>query len=108
MGLIMAGKKDRLQVYKNACWHLVVHSNDLFNVRKKGKHLSIALEKNLFNAAVFSFKLYTSLMIFSSVNYIMACIFSELTSIPFWDTMNPKNFPIVTPNAHLLGFNFML
>ena len=27
----------------NACWHSVVHSNDFFNVQKKGRHLSITL-----------------------------------------------------------------
>ena len=36
-----------------------------------------------------------------------ALIWSRLTSIPLWLTMNPKNFPALTPKAHLDGFNFM-
>ena len=92
----------------NACWHSVVHSNDFFNVQKKGRHLSVAFETNLFNAATLLFRLCTSLTIFGGANSIMACIFSRLTSIPLWDTMNPRNFLAVTLNTHLFGFSFML
>ena len=66
----------------NACCHSVVHSNGFLNVRKKGRHLSVALKTNLFNAAILPFKLCTSLTIFGEANSIMACIFSGLTSIP--------------------------
>ena len=47
----------------NACWHSVVHSNDFFNVQKKGRHLSITLETNLFNAATLLFRFCTSLTV---------------------------------------------
>ena len=48
----------------NAYSHSVVHSNDFFNVWKKGRHLSIALEMNLFNAATLPFRLCTLLTVF--------------------------------------------
>ena len=92
----------------NACCHSIVHSNDFFNVQKKGRHLSVTLETNLFNATTFLFRLYTSLTIFGGANSIIAYIFFGLTSIPFWNTMNHRNFPVVTPNTHLFRFSFML
>ena len=52
--------------------------------------------------ATLLFRLYTSLTFFGKVSSIIAYIFSGLTSIPLWDTMNLRNFPIVTPNAHFL------
>ena len=67
----------------NARWHSFVHSNDLLNMRKKGRHLSDVLEMNVFNAAIFPFKLCTSLLVLGKANSIMASIFSGLTSIPF-------------------------
>ena len=85
----------------NTCWHLVVHSNNFLNVQKKGRHLSAALKTNLFNAATLPFKLHTSLTVFGGANSIMAFIFSRLTSIPLWDTKNPRNFLVITPNTHL-------
>ena len=66
----------------NACCHSIVHSNDFFNVQKKGRHLSVTLETNLFNAATFPFRFYTSLTVFGGANSIIACIFFGLTSIP--------------------------
>ena len=38
----------------------------------------------------------------------MAWILSGFASIPLCETMNPINFPDETPNAHLLGFSFIL
>ena len=92
----------------NAVWPSSIHSNDFLRVRKNGRHLSVALETNLFRAAIFPFKLWTSLTVLGGSNSIMARTFSGLTSIPLWDTMKPKNFLAVTPNAHLFGFSFML
>ena len=48
----------------NTCWHSFVHSNDFLNVQKKGRHLSVALKKNLFNAAILPFRHCTSLTVF--------------------------------------------
>ena len=60
---------------------------------KKGKHLSVAFETNLFSAATLSVRLCTSFMVFGNANSIMACILSRLTLIPLWDTMKPRYFP---------------
>ena len=67
----------------NACWHSFIYSNDFLNVRKKGRHLSVALETNLFNAVILLFRLCTSLTVFGGANSIMSCIFSGLISYPF-------------------------
>ena len=85
-----------------------VHLNDFFSTQKKGKHLSIALETNLFRAATFPFKLCIAFTVLRGSSSNMARTFSGLTSIPLWDTMKPKNFLVFTPNTHLLGFSFML
>ena len=105
----LSNSREERYVFKSskACWHLVAHSNDFFNVWKKGRHLSVALETNLFKTATLPFKLCTSLTVFGGANFILAWILSRLTSIPLWDTMNPKNFPAITPNAHFPGFNFL-
>ena len=63
---------------------------------------------NLFRAATLSFKLCTAFTVLGGSSSNMARTFFGLTSIPLWDTMKPKNFPVVTPNMHLLGFSFML
>ena len=68
----------------------------------------VAFETSLFSAAIFPFRLCTSLIVFGGVSSIIAHTFSRLTSIPLWETMNPRNFPTVTPNTHLLEFNFIL
>ena len=77
-------------------------------MQKNDRHLPVALETNLFKAAILPFKLCISFIVFGGPNSIMTRTFSGLTSIPLWDTMKRKNFPTVTPNTHLLGFNFML
>ena len=46
-------------------------------------------------------------MVLSEAILIMAYTFSEFASIPLWDTMNPKNFPEVTPKTHVAGFSFI-
>ena len=81
-GLSSGGEERYAFKSLNACYHSFVHSNDFFNVRKKGKHLSVALETNLFNATIFPFRFCTSLAVFGRANSIMAYIFAELTLIP--------------------------
>ena len=106
----LSSSEDEIYVFKlsNVVWHSSVHLNDLLRVQKKGRHLFVALETNLFRVALFPFKLWTFLTILGGSNSIMTHIFSRLTSIPLWDTMKPKNFPTVTPNVHLFGFSFIL
>ena len=40
--------------------------------------------------------------------FTTAFMLSEFASIPRLLTMKPKNFPTLTPKAHLVGFSFML
>ena len=82
-GLNSGGEERYALRSLNAHWHSFVHSNDLLNMRKKGRHLSDVLETNVFNAAIFPFRLCTSLLVLGKANSIMASIFSGLTSIPF-------------------------
>ena len=107
-GLSSGGDERYFFKSSNAFWHSSVHSKDFLSTQKKGKHLSVALEMNLFRAATFPFKLCIAFNVLGGSSYNMARTFSGLTSIPLWDTMKSKNFPTVTPNTHLLGFNFML
>ena len=107
-GLSSGGDERYFFKSSNAFWHSSVHSNDFLETRKNGRHLSVALETNLFRAATLPFKLYTAFTVLGGSSSNMSRTFSGLTSIPLWDTMKPKNFPAVTPNTHLLGFNFML
>ena len=66
----------------NAFWHSSIHSKDFFSTRKKGRHLSIALETNLFRVATFPFKLCTAFTVLGGSSSNMARTFSGLTSIP--------------------------
>ena len=52
------------------------------STRKKGNHLSVALDTNLFNAAILPLRLYTSFTFLRGAISIMARILSRLASIP--------------------------
>ena len=92
-GLSSSGDERYFFKSSNAFWHSSVYSKDFFSTQKKGRHLSVALETNLFRAATFPFKLYTGFTVLEGSSSNMARTFSGLTSIPLWDTMKPKNFP---------------
>ena len=62
---------------------------------------------NLLRAATLLVRLYTFLVLLKYRMSINACIFSGLAFILGWLTINPRNFPETTPNAHLRGFNFI-
>ena len=83
------------------------YSKAYFRVLKKGRHLSIALEMNLLRALILPVSIYTSFTIFGEVISNMARIFFGLAFIPYWDTINPMNFPNDTLKVHLLGFNLI-
>ena len=71
-------------------------------MQKKDRHLSVTLETNLFSATTLLLRLCIFMTFFGSVISIMACTLSGLALIPLWDTMNPRNLPVNTPNAHFL------
>ena len=79
-----------------------------FRVLKKGKHLSVALEMNLWRATILPVSDYTFLTIFGDDISKMAFTFFGLAFIPLYDTKKPRNFPEDTPNVHLVKFNFIL
>jgi len=62
---------------------------------------------NLLSATILHVSFWTSLIVLGDVMSSMAHTFSRFASIPLWDTMNLKNFPVATLKAHLLGFNFI-
>ena len=92
----------------NAYWHLSTYSNAFLNTLKYGKHLSIAFETNLLNAATCLVRLCISLAVFNDSIFCIAWILLGLASIPLCETMNLRNFPNKISKAHLLGFSFML
>ena len=69
--------------------------------------MSVALETNLLRAATLPVRDYTSLVVLGEHISRMALTFLGFASIPFCETINPRNFPEETPKAHLDGFNFM-
>ena len=91
-----------------AFWHSSVHLNAFLRTLKKGKHLSVAFETNLFKAATHLVRDWTSLTFFGGSMFIIAWILSGFTSIPLYETMNLRNFPDETSKVHLLGFSYIL
>ena len=58
--------------FLNAASHLSVHTKAYFNVLKKGRHLSVALETNLLIAAILSMSFWTSLTVLGEAILMMA------------------------------------
>ena len=63
---------------------------------------------NLLSVAILLLRFYTSFMFLRGAISIMARILSGLVSVPLWDTMNLRNFHVVTLNTHMPGLSFML
>src|ERR1044072_5610011 len=63
---------------------------------------------NLDKAAIFPVNRSTSLTDVGLLMLMIAPHLSGLASMPLSEIMYPKNFPPVTPNEHLVGFNLML
>ena len=80
--------------------HSSVQTKACFKVLKKGRHLSVALETNLFRAVTFPVRDYSSLIVFGEDILRMAFTFSRFASIPLYDTMKLRNFPEDTLKAH--------
>ena len=62
--------------------HLACPLEGFFRTLKNGKNLSIALEMNLFKAATFPIKLYTSFIVLGDFISIIAFTLSEFASMP--------------------------
>ena len=75
-------------------------------ILKKGKYLSADLEMNWLSAAILPVSCCISFLELRCFVSMIAFIFLKLASIPHCDTRN-LNFSLkITPNAHLVGFNF--
>ena len=92
-GLSSGGDERYFFKPSNAFWHSSVHSKDFFSTRKKGRHLSVALEMNLFKAATFLFKLCTAFTVLVGSSSNMARTFSGLTFIPLLGHHETQEFP---------------
>ena len=84
-----------------------VHSNFFLRSLGNGKHLSVDRETNLLKVAVHPLRCWTSFTFVGGDISIVAFIFSGFTSMPFCDTIKPRNFPNGTVKMHFDGFNFM-
>ena len=71
-GLKRGGLLKYLFNYWNAVSHSSVHTNACFNVLKKGRHLSIALETNLLMATILPVSFWISLTVLGKAILMMA------------------------------------
>jgi hypothetical protein len=94
--------------FPKASSHSLLHVNAFLRILKKGRHLSVDREMNWFRAAILPVSCYNCLMVRGGCISRTTFTFLGLASIPFCETMNPKNFPKETPKAHLDGFSFNL
>lgn len=63
----------------------------------------MAFEMNMLKATTLPVKHRTSFGLVGDYMSIKACIFLGLASMAIWVTMRPKNLPLLTPKAHLVG-----
>jgi hypothetical protein len=92
---------------EKASSHSSVHSKAFLRILKKGRHLSVEREMNLFNSASRLVSCCSCFVVFGDYISRTARIFSGLASIPLLETIYPRNFPEDTPKAHFAGFNFI-
>lgn len=89
-----------------ATTHSSVHSKffHLWRSWKNSRHRSADLEMNLFKVAIVLISFCTSFGFRGGCKYLIALMWSGLTSIPWCVIMLPKNFPELTPKDHLDEF----
>lgn len=79
-------KSGSLAKYSLRLWkavsHLFVHWKAYLKVFKKGRHLLVALETNLFKAAICPVNLCTSFIVLGEAILSIVFTFFEFTSIP--------------------------
>ena len=79
-----------------------------FSVRKKGLSLSIKWAMKRPNTTKRPVRYCNSFLLPRADVSKTALIWSGLTSIPLYVTINPRNLPMLTLKTHLAGLNFML
>lgn len=70
------------------------------------KHLLVDLDMKRLSATILPVSVCIALIELGGCISIIVLIFSGFTFIPFWDTINLKNLPVVNPNIHFLGLSF--
>ena len=88
--------------------HSGVHINAFSKTLKNGRHLSVALETNLFSVTTLPVRLWISLTVLGGFMSMIALILSGLASTPLCETRKPRNFLDETPNVHLAGLSSIL
>lgn len=78
-----------------------------FKSWKKGLHLSLDWEMNLFKTVILLVSICTSLMLVGDDILINALIWVGLAYIPLCVTKYPRNLPEDTPNVHFAGLSFI-
>jgi hypothetical protein len=87
--------------------HSDVHSNAFFKTQKSGKHLSVALETNLFSVATLPVRLWISLTFLGDFMSMITPILFGLDSTSLCETRKPTNFPDETPKV-VIELHFVL
>ena len=97
-------------ISSNACLQSSVHPVTFapFSVRKKGLSLSVNRVMKRPSVARWLVRRYNSFLLFEVGVSMTALIWSRLTSIPLCVTINPINFPALTPKVNLAWLSFML
>ena len=105
----MGGCIRQCLIFSKAFWQLSVHPvAPAFRIaKKKGWSSSVKQAIKRPSATSLPVRRCNSFLLLGWGVSMTALIWSELTSIPLWLTMNPRNLPALTPKAHLEGFNFM-
>lgn len=78
------------------------------NNLKKGRHLLVHLEMNLFKAVILLFICCTPFRSEGDFMSTRAFILLGLASMPRVEIKYPKNFPELMPNTHFLGFKLIM
>ena len=94
----------------NACSQLSIHPVVFspFSMRKKGLSLFVNWAMKRPSGARRPVRRCNSFLLFGGSVSMTTLIWSGLTYIPIWVTINPINFPALTPKAHLVKLSFML
>jgi hypothetical protein len=92
---------------EKASSHSSIHSKAFLRILKKGRHLSVEREMNLFNAVSHPVSCCSCFVVFGDYILRTARIFLGLASIPLLETIYPRNFPEDTPKVHFAGFDFI-
>ena len=95
-----------LNVYSQSSIHPVVFAP--FSVRKKNLSLSVNWVMKCLSTARRPIRRCNSFLLFRVDVSMTTLIWSGLTSIALWVTINPKNLPALTPKANLARLSFML